>query len=77
MPADKAGGRASQAPGRPSLLYWRHVAHARIPLRPPRPGTPLVRTRGNRRTLEFAPGDIQSEMLLSHPTPWCSSTRAR
>lgn len=28
---------------------------------------PLVRTRGNRRTLEFQPGDIQSEMLLSHP----------
>jgi len=37
------------------------------PLPPPRPGTPLVRTRGNRRTLEFAPGDVQSEMLLSHP----------
>ena len=37
------------------------------PLQPPRPGAPLVRTRGNRRTLEFAPGDIQSEMLLSHP----------
>ncbi|QJE02925.1 fused MFS/spermidine synthase [Massilia forsythiae] len=29
--------------------------------------TPLVRTRGRRRTLEFAPGDIQSEMLLSDP----------
>jgi spermidine synthase len=28
---------------------------------------PTVRTRGNRRTLEFQPGDIQSEMLLSHP----------
>lgn len=28
---------------------------------------PLVRTRGDRRTLEFAPGDVQSEMLLSHP----------
>jgi spermidine synthase len=27
----------------------------------------LVRTRGNRRTLEFQDGDIQSEMLLSHP----------
>lgn len=27
----------------------------------------LVRTRGNRRTLEFEGGDIQSEMLLSHP----------
>jgi spermidine synthase len=37
------------------------------PLEKPCPATPLVRTRGNRRTLEFAPGDIQSEMLLSHP----------
>ena len=27
----------------------------------------LVRTRGNRRTLEFQDGDIQSEMLVSHP----------
>jgi len=31
------------------------------------PAAPLVRTRGRRRTLEFAPGDIQSEMLLSRP----------
>lgn len=28
---------------------------------------PLVRTSGDRRTLEFVPGDIQSEMLLSRP----------
>ena len=28
---------------------------------------PLVRTEGDRRTLEFTPGDIQSEMLLSRP----------
>ena len=28
---------------------------------------PLVRTVGDRRTLEFVPGDIQSEMLLSRP----------
>jgi len=28
---------------------------------------PLVRTRGNTRTLEFSPGMIQSEMRLSHP----------
>jgi spermidine synthase len=28
---------------------------------------PRVRTHGNRRTLEFQSGDIQSEMLLSHP----------
>jgi spermidine synthase len=31
------------------------------------PGVPMVRTHGNRRTLEFAPDDIQSEMLLSRP----------
>jgi spermidine synthase len=31
------------------------------------PGVPMVRTRGDRRTLEFAPNDIQSEMLLSRP----------
>lgn len=28
---------------------------------------PLVQTEGDRRTLEFTPGDIQSEMLLSRP----------
>jgi spermidine synthase len=28
---------------------------------------PLVRTRGGRRTLEFSPGDVQSEMLLARP----------
>ncbi|QNA99536.1 methyltransferase domain-containing protein [Massilia sp. Se16.2.3] len=32
-----------------------------------RASTALVSTRGNRRTLEFQPGDIQSEMLLSAP----------
>ncbi|MET0982709.1 MAG: fused MFS/spermidine synthase [Telluria sp.] len=35
--------------------------------RPTSRTTLLVRTRGNRRTLEFQDGDIQSEMLLSHP----------
>jgi spermidine synthase len=34
----------------------------------PNSSKPLVRTRGDRRTLEFAPGDIQSEMRLSRPT---------
>lgn len=29
--------------------------------------TPLVVTRGDYRTLEFAPGDVQSEMRLSQP----------
>jgi spermidine synthase len=33
----------------------------------PAASAPRVRTRGNRRTLEFQPGDIQSEMLLSDP----------
>jgi spermidine synthase len=37
------------------------------PTDPPSPSVPRVRTHGNRRTLEFQPGDIQSEMLLSHP----------
>jgi spermidine synthase len=37
------------------------------PTDPPSASVPRVRTHGNRRTLEFQPGDIQSEMLLSHP----------
>ena len=37
------------------------------PTDPPPACVPRVRTHGNRRTLEFQPGDIQSEMLLSHP----------
>lgn len=37
------------------------------PLEPPPACFPRVRTHGNRRTLEFQGGDIQSEMLLSHP----------
>jgi spermidine synthase len=36
------------------------------PSEPTRP-VPRVRTRGDRRTLEFQGGDIQSEMLLSNP----------
>ena len=31
------------------------------------PSPPLVVTRGDRRTLEFSPGDVQSEMRLSRP----------
>lgn len=31
------------------------------------PAAPIVSTRGDRRTLEFTPGDIQSEMRLSDP----------
>lgn len=37
---------------------------------PPAPAAnppPIVSTRGDRRTLEFTPGDIQSEMRLSRP----------
>jgi spermidine synthase len=34
--------------------------------RPPA-APPLVRTTGGRRTLEFMPGDVQSEMLLARP----------
>ena len=34
----------------------------------PTPSAPQVTTRGNRRTLTFAAGDVQSEMRLS--TPW-------
>jgi spermidine synthase len=34
---------------------------------PSRPTPPLVSTRRGRRTLEFVPGDIQSEMLLARP----------
>jgi len=37
-----------------------------LPEQPP-PAPPLVRTEGDRRTLEFTPGDIQSEMRLSRP----------
>ncbi|HEY0061898.1 MAG TPA: transferase spermidine synthase [Telluria sp.] len=36
------------------------------PPNPPPP--PLVTTTRKRRTLEFAPGDVQSEMLLTDPT---------
>ena len=38
---------------------------SQTPLRFP---PPLVATRGNRRTLEFMPGNVQSEMRLSDPS---------
>jgi spermidine synthase len=41
--------------------------HPRPTLQPPRPPAPLVRTAAGRRTLEFTPGDVQSEMLLARP----------
>ncbi|KFI05776.1 transferase spermidine synthase [Massilia sp. BSC265] len=37
------------------------------PDQPPSLPPPIVSTRGDRRTLEFTPGDIQSEMRLSRP----------
>jgi spermidine synthase len=37
------------------------------PPSPPPSAPPLVRTRGGRRTLEFSPGDVQSEMQLDRP----------
>ena len=46
-------------PRRPNFVAARADAHI--------PDPPLVRTRRGRRTLEFEPGDIQSEMLLARP----------
>ncbi|KQV30542.1 fused MFS/spermidine synthase [Massilia sp. Root335] len=43
------------------------MPHRDDPSHPFPPAPPLVRTRRGRRTLEFAPGDIQSEMLLARP----------
>ena len=43
------------------------MQHRDDPSHPFPPAPPLVRTHRGRRTLEFAPGDIQSEMLLARP----------
>jgi len=43
------------------------MPHRDDPFDPFPPAPPLVRTRRGRRTLEFAPGDIQSEMLVARP----------
>ena len=48
----------------PPLSEPQDPAPPGMPASPPRP---LVHTRGDRRTLEFQPGDIQSEMRLSKP----------
>ncbi|MES3025194.1 MAG: transferase spermidine synthase [Pseudomonadota bacterium] len=46
----------------------RHRPSAPAAAAPPCPAAaPLVRTRGGRRTLEFTPGEVQSEMLLARP----------
>ncbi|MDL2357675.1 MAG: transferase spermidine synthase [Pseudomonadota bacterium] len=41
--------------------------HSPSPSPPGDAAAPLVITRGDRRTLEFAPGEVQSEMRLSRP----------
>ena len=46
-------------PLRPGLILEAMPLHEDTP--------PLVRTRRGRRTLEFLPGDVQSEMLLARP----------
>jgi spermidine synthase len=51
-----------------ALLFYTDAMPERAEsAKPSLPSVPRVRTRGNRRTLEFEGGDIQSEMLLSHP----------
>jgi spermidine synthase len=51
-----------------ALLYTGCMsALPELPPTPSAPAAPIVTTRGDRRTLEFTPGDIQSEMRLSRP----------
>jgi spermidine synthase len=54
-----------------SVTYtWAMARTSTSPASAPASGpgdAPLVRTAGGRRTLEFTPGDIQSEMLLARP----------
>lgn len=52
-------------PWRVSLPYT--GAMSALPDQPSPLPPPIVSTRGDRRTLEFTPGDIQSEMRLSRP----------
>ncbi|MFN3791225.1 transferase spermidine synthase [Massilia sp.] len=59
MPQNKPPCRA------PGLPYT--GAMSASPDQPPALPPPIVTTRGDRRTLEFTPGDIQSEMRLSRP----------
>lgn len=51
--------------GMAAFPYTRAMPDARDP--DPSPPPPIVSTRGGHRTLEFTPGDIQSEMRLSAP----------
>lgn len=60
------GNKPRPAVRRGAKAYTRPMPQSADPSRNPT-AAPLVRTEGNRRTLEFTPGDIQSEMLLSRP----------
>jgi len=54
--------------GMAALPYTGAMPDTREPLPPPGPlPPPIVTTHGDRRRLEFTPGDIQSEMRLSDP----------
>ena len=58
------------APGIPAMAgipYTRSMAPDPCTEAPPDPA-PIVSTEGDRRTLAFTPGDIQSEMRLSQPS---------
>jgi spermidine synthase len=68
MPANKTQqGPHYQTKNDAFLFYTGAMPPRSEPTDPPPPSLPRVRTRGNRRTLEFQPGDIQSEMLISKP----------
>lgn len=67
MPANKTQRGLDDALPRAFLFYTGAMPPRLQPADPTRPGAPLVRTLGNRRTLAFENGEIQSEMLLSHP----------
>jgi spermidine synthase len=58
---------SSEAGSNIDFTYTWPMPHHEDPSYPCLPAPPLVRTRRGRRTLEFIPGDIQSEMLLARP----------
>jgi spermidine synthase len=62
-------GSQRSRPFPPSFLYTRAMPRTNRSFPAPADAgqAPLVRTGGGRRTLEFTPGDIQSEMLLARP----------
>jgi spermidine synthase len=68
MPANKTQQGAALPDEKDAFLFYTAAMPPRSePTDPPTPSLPRVRTRGNRRTLEFQPGDIQSEMRISDP----------